>query len=195
MSDGDEEVDKLLEDKPRTKMVSATTRFSPPRANASTCDSATDIWQQDLLSTNLFLTFKAPTQKIADATSEKIPKTKGSTSSLSSKYKIRKHWATANIFYLDRHNQNLVLQPEARMKEPQRSKFAACCNSTSMWLVRAKATKRKTPRTKRRVAAMVLTILIMWKCSQFPGSCRIFPSRMKKLFKLGLICSRSIPTN
>ena len=60
MSDGDEEVDKLLEDKlledkPRTKMVSATTRFSPPRANASTCDSATDIWEQDLLSTILFL--------------------------------------------------------------------------------------------------------------------------------------------
>ena len=47
MSDGDEEFnklleDKLLEDKPRTKMVSATTQFSPPRANASTCDSATD---------------------------------------------------------------------------------------------------------------------------------------------------------
>ena len=44
MSDGDEEFnklleDKLLEDKPRTKMVSATTRFSPPRVNASTCDS------------------------------------------------------------------------------------------------------------------------------------------------------------
>ena len=55
MSDGDEEVDKLLEDKPRTKMASATTRFSPPRANASTCDSATDIWEQDLLSTILFL--------------------------------------------------------------------------------------------------------------------------------------------
>ena len=65
MSDGDEEVDKLLEDKmledklledkPRMKMVSATTRFSPPRANASTCDSATNIWEQDLLSTILFL--------------------------------------------------------------------------------------------------------------------------------------------
>ena len=55
MSDGDEEVDKLLEDKPRTKMVSATTRFSPPRASASTCDNATDIWEQDLLSTILFL--------------------------------------------------------------------------------------------------------------------------------------------
>ena len=60
MSDGAEEVDKLLEDKfledkPRTKMVSATTRFSPPRANASTYDSATDIWEQDLLSTILFL--------------------------------------------------------------------------------------------------------------------------------------------
>ena len=55
MSDGDEEVDKLLEDKPRTKMISATTRFSPPRASSSTCDSATDIWEQDLLSTILFL--------------------------------------------------------------------------------------------------------------------------------------------
>ena len=55
MFDGAEEVDKLLEDKPRTKMVSATTRFSPPRANASTCDSATNIWEQDLLSTILFL--------------------------------------------------------------------------------------------------------------------------------------------
>ena len=90
MSDGAEEVDKLLEDKPRTKMASATTRFSPPRPNASTCDSATNIWEEDLLSTILFLTFKAPTQKIADATREKIPKTKGSTSSLPSKYKIRK---------------------------------------------------------------------------------------------------------
>ena len=98
MFDGAEEVDKLLEDKPRTKMVSATTRFSPPRANASTCDSATNIWEEDLLSTILFLTFKAPTQKIADATREKIPKTMGSTPVLEIDYRGYRGRRTKDIW-------------------------------------------------------------------------------------------------
>ena len=80
------------------------------------------------------------------------------------------------------------------MKKLQRSKFAASCSSLSTSLLRMKATMRKTPSTKKTMLAMVLTILMMQKWGRSPGSCRILPSRMKKLFKLGLICSRSITT-
>ena len=77
------------------------------------------------------------------------------------------------------------------MKRLQRSKFAAFCSSASTSLLRMKATMRKTPSTKKTRLAMVLTILMMQKWGR---SCRILPSSMKKLCKLGLICSRSITT-
>ena len=81
------------------------------------------------------------------------------------------------------------------MKRPQRSKLAASCSSSLTSLLRMKATMRKTPSTKKTRLAMVLTILMMQKWGRSPGSCRILPSSMKKLFKLGLICSRSITTS